>query len=386
MKPWWDAAYLAWRYLASAPLRTAAMALTVAVSVLLPLLTVGLGWLVEARLLDRAERTPIVVGARGDQVDLVMSALYFRGELARPTPYAAVSRLRAEVRGRVVPLHTGHSAGGIPVVGTSLEYLEARGLEVVQGRGPAVLGEVVVGAAAARAAGLGVGATLRSDQRNLYDLSGSYPVRLTVVGVLGASGSPDDEVLFADVKTTWTLDGLVHGHEQVTAADALRAGEQDLVASPAIFLFTELDAQTLPSFHAHGQEAQWPLSAVLVFPADRQAHDLTLGRLAVDPQLHAVRPVEVVRLVLGIVLRVQQLLASYLMLQAMTTAGLLALVVSLSLRLREAELTLVRRMGASRGAVWRMVGCELGMVGLLGLALGLGATAGLLLAAARWAP
>jgi putative ABC transport system permease protein len=363
MSAWRHAAYLAWRYVVATPWRSLAMGFAVAVAVYLPVASWSVGRVLEDAMMARARSTPIVVGHKGDEVDLVLASLYFRGEVHDAVPYGVVARLRERHDAAVVPLHTAHSAGGVPVVGTSLAYFEARGMQVARGRTPAVVGEVMAGAEAAVEAGLEVGNRLRSDQRNLYDLSGAYPSQLTVVGILAPTGGPDDEVLFADVKTSWLLDGRLHGHAEVTEADALARDEDDLVASPALFVFTELDEKSLSSFHAHGSQASWPLTSVLVFPRSTLAHDQVLGDMAVDEALHAVRPVGVVRTVLGIVLRVQQLLYAYLALQGVVTLALLGSVVLLSLRLRADEMALIQRMGGGRGTMIRVVLAEFFWIG-----------------------
>lgn len=371
---------LALRAMASAPTRTAAVAVAIGVLGFLPWFTVSVGRLAESELLARAQATPIVVGPAGNEFDLVMSTLYFRGTVGETLPSSVADDLREAGYGTVVPMHLGHTAGGAPFLGTTLEYLDVRGLTVAEGRRPAVLGEVVVGADVARDFRLAPGDTLRSDQSNLYNLAGAYPLLLRVVGVLAPSGGPDDGVLLGDVKTAWVLDGLLHGHEAVTEDDAVGGDGEVLEASLALFLFAEITPENLPSFHLHGSAEDWPLTAVLVFPDGPRAHDQVLGDFAVDPLRQAVRPERVVRTILGIVLRIQELLAAYVGLVVVATLGLLGVVVALVGRLRAREVALLRALGAGRDVVAVVLGAE---VLLLGAAGGLVAVA-LHAGATRW--
>lgn len=372
------ATYLALRYLASSPGRTAVLVLGLAVAWFLPAFTVQVGHLAEARLLQRATDTPVVLGHVGNEFDLVMSSLYFRGDVSDPLPFGAVAEAARD--GLAVPMHLGFTAGGAPVVGTSLDYYAARRLTLSQGRLPAVLGEVVVGAEVAQAAHLAPGDDLRSDQKNLYNLAGAYPLLLRVVGVLETTGGPDDLAVFADIKTTWVLAGLLHGHEAVTAGNAAGGDDDNLEASLALFLFTEITPETLPSFHLHGGAEDWPVSSVLVWPRDAKAHDQLLGDAAVHPTRQAVRPVTVVRTILGIVMRVQELLATWVVLVGLSTAAFVGLVVSLSLRLRSSEMQLLKRIGAGRATIAAMLGVEAGLV----IALSLGLAACLTWGATAW--
>ncbi len=359
------ALFLAIRHLRASPLQGLVMALGIAVALFLPLITWAVGARAEDRLLARARATPIVLGRPGDEFDLVMASLYFRGQVRDPLSWEAAQAVSARDYGAAVPLYLAHSAGGVPVVGTSLGYLEARGLRIAEGRTPAVLGEVIAGAQVAEDFGVHPGDTVRSDLSNLYMLAGSTSLLLKVVGVLAPTGGPDDGAWFADVKTLWALDGLIHGHKATAQAEV----------NPGIFTFDSIDRDTLASFHAHGDAGDWPVSAILVFPRDQRAHDELLGDLALDPELQATRPVEVVRAVLDIVLRLQTLLGSWMLLVALSTAGFVGLVVSLSLRLRRAEIALMRRLGASRSTLAAVLGAELALLGLGGLLAATGLSA-----------
>ena len=368
-----DAAFLSLRYLRSSPWRTAILLLGTTVAAFLPLFTWTATAVLEEGLLVRARRSPILVGYKGNEFDLTMSSLYFRGQVSDPIEAGVAGRLSAEGYGAAVPLYVAHTVGGSPIVGTDIEYFRVRGLEPAAGRLPAVLGEVVAGAEVARRYRLEVGDTVRSDLRNLYNIAGSYPILLTVVGLLEPTGSPDDDAFFADVRTTWVLDGLLHGHEEVTAIesadpDAEPQGE-NIEASAAIFLFNKIDDSNRASFHAHVDAAAAPLTAVLVVPDSQRDHDVLLGDMALDENLQAVRPEEVVRTVLGIVVRARDALAAFFGVVAASTAAFFALVVTLSLRLRRSELALMRRIGSSPATIGVIVAAEIVIVVLASMAL-----------------
>ena len=379
------ATLLAVRYLAAHPVRAVVLVLGLALALGMPAFTLLAADRLEETLMARAESSPVLIGHVGNEFDLTMSALYFRGEVRDPVPAGVADTVRERGYGVAVPLHTGHSAGGVPLVGTTLDYFDQRGLVVAAGRRPAVLAEVVAGSKVAAEAGLKPGDHLRSDLTNLYNLAGSYPLVLQVVGVLEPTGTPDDGALFADVKTTWAIDGFLHGHTAVTQDNALpiegtvpsEPGEQEnLEATAAIFLETEVTAETLATFHLHGDPGELGVTAVLVWPKDDRARDQLLGDEALEEVTRAVRPVEVVRTVLGIVLQVRDGLVAWFGLVAASTLAFVALVLSLSLRLRHAELTLIRRIGAARGTVTLLVGVEITLVLVVALAVATAATAG----------
>lgn len=364
-----DAFFLAVSWLRSTPLRTVVLAFGLALALGLPAFVQEAAHRLEDALLERAETSPVLLGREGNEYDLVMNALYFRGRLRNPAPASLLVRAQEADYGVVVPLHVRHSAQGIPVVGTGPEYFPKRGLSLAAGRLPALLGEVVVGAGVAAERGVSVGDVLRSDLTDLYDLAAGGALGLEVVGVLAGADSPDDAVVITSLQTAWALDGALHGHGEVTDG----AASAQVEASPGIFLFEEIDASNRDRFHLHGGSDALSVGAVLVFPRDRAAHDIVLGDFAVDGDYQAVRPGEVVGAILGIVLRLRDAMTFGLGLLAVSTLALSAVILLLGLRLRAPELRLMRRIGAAPGTLTAVVATEatlvLGAAGLLAIVL-----------------
>ena len=353
--------YLAVQHLKSSPRRTLVLASGLAIALFLPWFSWNATSVVEAGLLSRAQDSPILVGRKGDRFDLTMAALYFQGHVRDPVPYG--ERHTMDGRGTLLPLHVSHSADGSPLVGTDVAYFEHRGTPLIEGRTFALLGEVVAGAAVAESFGLQTGDHIRTDTTNLYNLAGAYPYMLTVVGILAPMGTADDEVFFSSLQTAWMLDGSVHGHEAVTEDNALPGEEEGpLEATAAMFMIQELNEATRASFHLHGSTDELPVSGWIVIPSDTTQHDQLLGDLALNETLQAVRPGSVVQEILNIVLRMRDFLSAWFALVALSTLAFSTLVLSLSLRLRERELTLIRRMGGSPRTILTLIGVEISLI------------------------
>ena len=356
-----DAVYLALRYLAASPGRTAVLIGGLAVALFLPLFTTQASEQLGDALRSRARSTPVLIGATGNEFDLTLGALYFSGQVRQTIPFSA--RRDAARYGAAVPVHVASTISGSPLVATDLDYLRLRGLSVAAGRTPALLGEVVAGAVAAEAFQLSVGDTVRSDLTNLYNLAGAYPALLSVVGILAPSQTPDDAAFFADTRTGWLLEGRLHGHQALSEQMVLDPeAEGNLEATAALLLFTELTEDNRSDFHFHGDVESLPISAVLVFPDSIRRHDQLLGDYALRDELQAIRPDEVIDRVLGVVLRLKSGLSVYTAVVGLSTVAFLALVLSLSLRLRHSELALMRRIGCSRWTIPAMIAAEVSVV------------------------
>jgi putative ABC transport system permease protein len=363
--------------------RTVLVVLCVALTLLLPL---AVGAFVDdyARALTaRARETPLVVGAPGSRFDLVLTTLHFRGRLPRPTNQGELLRsvsgdfLRTEATagelGTAIPLHVVHAARGLPVVGTSPEYYELRGLRPAAGTRPLRLGEATLGAEAARATGLAVGGRLLTDEAGLFEFGMKQPLRLRVVGVFAARGTPDDRAVFVDVKTCWVLDGLGHGHaepgELPPGQVVGREKDGAAVLGPAVVEAQEITPENAASIHFHGDPATYPLTSILVLPKDERAGTILKGRYRVTETAQALEPTQVVQELLGLVFQVKAFFDANVLLVSVATALLLGLVFLLTLRVRRRELETLARIGCSRATLVRILATEWAVMLVAGVGL-----------------
>ena len=173
--------------------RSLTLVLVIATLITIPLLGQQLTGSAEERMMARAETTPLVFGATGSPLDLVLAAAYYRGNVATNITMADYNWLLEMRRAGVAPIHRAGTSGGHPIVGTDIEYILFRGLSMAQGRSPVRIGEILVGASTARSLGLSVGDEMLSDASQVFDLAGAYPVALTVSGILERTGTADDD-------------------------------------------------------------------------------------------------------------------------------------------------------------------------------------------------
>jgi putative ABC transport system permease protein len=276
------ALYLAWQYLVFNRLRTLTLISCVTLIAALPLSLEVLLAESERQLLSRAESTPLLVGARGSALDLVMNALYFDDEVPELVSMRAVDALWDSGLADPVPLYSRFQARGFPIVGTTLDYFDFRGLELVAGRQIALLGEAVLGASVAEELGLGPGDTLLSSSQTVFDLAGVYPLKMNIVGVLERTHKPDDLAVFVDIRTAWVIEGIGHGHQDLSRETdgtlIMQRSESGVVASPKLFQYNEITPDNVDSFHFHGDAGQYPVAAVIAIPHDVRSSTILRGR------------------------------------------------------------------------------------------------------------
>jgi len=359
--------YVAWHYLAHYKARTATLVACLTVIAFLPLALEVLRDASERQLMARAVATPLVAGARGSAMDLVMNSLYFTRDVPELVTVKLADELDDSGLVTAIPLYVRFMARGQPIVGTSLDYLDFRGLRVAEGRPFAILGECLLGAEAAHTLGVKPGDSLVSSPDTVFDLAGVYPLKMHVVGVLASSHSPDDQAVFVDVKTAWVIQGLGHGHQDVSRTQdptlVMQRGAGGAVASPKLLQYNEVTPENIDSFHFHGNAVDYPLTAVLAVPLDERAATLFRGRyLDTSSAYRVVRPRDTVSQLLESIFRVKRLLQGVLGVVGGATILALILVFALSLRLRQRELQTVFKLGAARGIVARLVLAEIAIL------------------------
>jgi putative ABC transport system permease protein len=285
-----------------------------------------------------------------------------------------VERIEDSVLAQAIPLYVRFQARGFPVVGTSLDYFEFRELRIADGRAFAMLGECVIGAEAARSLSLRPGDSVVSSPETVFDLAGVYPLKMKVAGILEESGSPDDRALFVDVKTTWVMQGLVHGHQDLATLNdptmVVKREDGAVTATAKLYHYNEITKENVDSFHVHGDPATYPLTAVLARPHDDKSAALLRGRYVDASTGYRIAvPTDTVSELLERIFRIKRLLQGGMAVVAGATLLALVLVFSLSLRLRQRELHTLFKLGAARGTVFRLVASEIAIITLLSACL-----------------
>jgi putative ABC transport system permease protein len=362
--------YLAWRYLSHHRTRTLIVIACLSMLAIMPLtlhLMLDEG---EKHMNARAQSTPLLLGAKGSAMDLTLNALYFTAAFPPRITVAESDRIGQTGWADPLPIYIRFRLQGHPLVGVTLDYFDFRHLSLAQGDMLAMLGDCVLGADAADSLRLKPGDSLPTKPENLFDLSGAYPLKLHVAGVLAKTHTPDDGAVFIDLQTAWVIEGLGHGHaekNQKNQSSGLGFGRADASSAQAdrLVTYTEITPENLDTFHFHGDPSTYPISAVIALPHDRKSSTLLTGRyLENEDTVQLVQPLETTRSLLENIFRVKALFDAALVLVAGSTLLALGLVFALSMRLRQREIQTIFLLGCSKTKVLRLVAAEILLIGL----------------------
>lgn len=351
---------LAWRYTWFYRGRSALLTTALTLLIFLPLATRWVTLKFEKAALARAQQTPLIVGSKGSRFAVALHALYFRGESPAAMKYSEAERLEEFKLAQIIPLHFRYRASGKPIIGTTPDYFTLRKLLLQTGEPMSRLGDCVIGATAANELTVNVGDQLTSESDNVFDLSGATPLRMQITGILQPSGTADDDAVFCSLKTAWIMEGIGHGHSvqgESSSEHVHQASRQNLSQHQQV-----TDAN-VGSFHFHGNASDYPITAIIALPDSERSSTLLLGKYLDTKQLYQViQPVEVIAELMEAISRVRNLFEIGILSLIVAASLLIALVMLLSLRLRQRELRTMFLLGCSRIRVVQIVCTELLLV------------------------
>ncbi len=359
-----DSLYLAYRYLSYNRVRTLVLTFSVAIIIYLPM---GLKRLIsesEDQMLSRANSTPLIAGKKGSPTDLVINTLYFQQEKIETLTMEFASVLDATGFGYAIPVLSSYKSRGFPIVGTSLDYFEFRNLRLGSGRLFGVVGECVIGSNVARRLDIQQGDSLISSPESFFDFAGVYPLKMDIVGVLEQSNTPDDDAVLVDIKTTWIIMGLGHGHQDLAKVYdptlVLERSDSSVTAGAKLFMYNQISDDNMESFHFHGDTKDYPITSIIFVPNSQKSSTLLRGRIeAGELENQVVVPTLVVNNLLQSIFRLKQIFNSVFVIVGLAVILIFGLVIALSLRLRKDELYTMFTIGSGKRKIAQIIGMEL---------------------------
>ena len=367
--------FLAWRNLNAGKLRSAILVGCLSVAVSLPIVMRVVVARFRNELTQRAQSTPLIVGATGSRFDLTLHALYFEANAPSEITMREVATIRESGRAFPIPIFAKFRVERFRIVGTTAEYFDFRSLKVAQGEGLQRIGDCVIGSGVAARLEIEPGGHLTSEPENAFDITGSYPLRMRVNGILEKTDSPDDSAIFVSLETAWIIAGRGHGHRNSSDdTHAPAAGEEEGSLVP-VDPFTEVTDENVHSFHFHGKREDLPLTAIIVVAPDERSATLLIGRYLTRNDVTILEPPQIIEQLMQLVFRVERFLNVAAVVLLGTTATLVMLVFALSLRLRQNEIRTLFKLGCSRFMIARILLAELILIALVSAVLTAAVTA-----------
>ncbi|MBP9148413.1 MAG: ABC transporter permease [Rhodoferax sp.] len=281
----------------------------------------------------------VVVGAKGSPMQLILSGVLHIDVPTGNVPLAAIRELEQHPQvAQLIPVSLGDSLDGFRIVGTSHAFLEHYQAQLANGLRWQAPMQAVLGSRVARQLGLQIGQRFTGTHGLAAGGHSHGENPYTVVGILAPTGSVLDRLILTDTASVWKV------HEDDTAAD-----EEDRA-------IVEAEREITLALIRY----KTPMAA-LSFP--RQVNSRTEMQAAA-PALEVSR----LLLMLGLGADVLRAFVGVLLL----TAGLSVFIAFWSaVRERQADLALLRLLGAPPRRLAALLVCEALWLALLAALLGL---------------
>ena len=212
---------LSWKNLFAKPLSTLLTLL---------LFALGVGLIVFLQLFEKQlqskfdsnlAKIDLVIGAKGSPLQLILCNMY---HIDAPTGNISIDEAKAFLNpnhpliGKAYPLSLGDSYQGYRIVGTSRNFIELYGGEVVEGKIWGHHAEATIGSLVAERMGLKVGDTFLSNHGLLEDVNLNHDDHpFYVVGILGQTNSVLDQLILTSTESIWDVHASHeegHDHEE----------------------------------------------------------------------------------------------------------------------------------------------------------------------------
>ena len=191
--------------------QVALISLSIVISAGIAVLAFNVATQVDEGITSNAGYYSASVGPAGSNTQLAMNSMYFTDKPVGTIPYSVVSALQQDSRvTQVIPFAMADNYNGYGVVGTTPAFLSDK--QIAQGEMFAADGvmQAVVGANIAKYNQLQVGDVIYTSHSAAS--TDVHAQGITVVGILEASHSSYDNVVFTQVKTLWDMHD--HGEEE----------------------------------------------------------------------------------------------------------------------------------------------------------------------------
>ena len=233
----------------------------------------------------------MIIGPSGSSTQLAMNTMFFTDKPLGTISYEYVEQLQKDTRvNKVVPFTMGDSYNGAKIVGTTADFLE--GKEIDEGEMYSEKFQCVIGSAVAEKYGLSLGSTLVTSHGLTEGGHAHEGNPLTVVGILAATKTAYDNVIFTPCETVWATHD--HSDEESEEAEHTETHEEEEAQE---------HTHTSEDTHSHQESADTheehgEVCAILVKSKSFNAYSQISAEYGENSKLLVINPSEVLREVL----------------------------------------------------------------------------------------
>ncbi len=385
---------IAWKSVRQRSLTSALTAFSVALGVMLMVAVMVIYTVLGSTFNQRSIGYDLIIGPKGSPLQLVLSTVYHVNPPIENLPYRFFRQIEQDPRITVaIPVAIGDTTeqGAFPIVGTTPRYFRE---EYAPGRQFRIRGgtlrqpfDALIGSRVARVNGWDIGSKFKMVHGGA-DTGHVHDEEFTVVGVLAATGTPNDKSVFVHLDGFYMIQGHDKPFDEAIVREREFFGEPPLPPEELARQVARLKRKYSHDHdhgddHAHHDHAivvpdlQKEVTSILVNCKTPIAANLLSAELKKGFKAMGVNPIFPMRQLMVDILGGVRLLLLFLtgLIIAVSGIGIFVSIYS-SMAARQREIGIMRALGARRQTVLSIILAESIILclggGLIGLLLGHG--------------
>lgn len=385
---------IAWKSIRQRGLSSSLTALSVALGVMLMVTVLVVYGILESTFNQRSINYDLIVGAKGDPLQLVLSTVYHISPPIENLPYRFYLELKKDKRVEAaIPLAMGDvtEQGNFAIVGTIPEFFEIdyapRRPFLIKGTAFHQPFDAYIGSRVAAENGWTLGTKLKLRHGGAAG-DHVHDEEFTVVGLIAPTGTPHDKTVYVNLQGFYQIQGHDKPLNEAIKREREFFGEPPLSDEQLAAEIKKIQDKFGKHDHAghdhahHGHahdisDVQKEVTAILLSCKTPIAANLLAGELKKGYKAQAVNPIIPMQKLMNDILGpVKQLLmVMTAMIVLVSGIGIFVSIYN-SMSARRREIAIMRALGAQRGTVFAIILAESIILclggGLLGLIMGHG--------------
>lgn len=389
-------ATIAWKSLRQRALASSLTSISVALGVMLMVMVLVIYGILQTTFSQRSINYDLIVGAKGDPLQLVLSTVYHISPPIENLPYRFYMDLKADKRvDAAIPLAMGDvtEQGNFAIVGTipeffAIDYAPKRPF-LIKGTAFHQPFDAYIGARVAAENGWALGTKLKLRHGGAAG-DHVHDEEFTVVGLIAPTGTPHDKTVYVNLEGFYQIQGHDKPLNEAIKREREFYGETPLSETEMAAEMKKIQAKY--GSHDHGHEGhdhahhghahetapvQKEVTSILLQCKSPIAASLLAGEMKKGYKAQAVNPIFPMQKLMDDILGPvkQLLLGMTAMIVLVSGIGIFVSIYN-SMTARRREIAIIRALGAQRTTVFTIILVESIILclggGLLGLVLGHG--------------
>jgi len=320
---------------------------------------------------NQTKEYDLIVGKTGSGIGLALNSIFYYGVPEGNIDIAYLEKLSSsKYVKKIVPIGMGDNYRGYKIIGTTPSFFSGDQFKLKEGKYIEDEFEVVLGSTIAQKGNMKIGDKFKGNHGLSEEVEEDeeeghhhHDMEYTVVGILEPTNTPNDTILFTTIESLWEVHGLHHDKSGDHEHETEHNEESE-----------ELEEH---SSHAIGgkkeavEDSTALITALLIRAKDMSSQTMLYNELSNDSNIQVIIPNQALREFLNYI-RVFTVIITLIASVSVVISIIMLFITMLTSSIEQRKDTsILRALGASRGIIFIINICQMLILALIGVILGL---------------